>query len=89
MSATKHSARVLIVVDPIQDYEESDRILGVYKSLAAAKYAAPIRMREAWRSDPNRRVEIQQWIGDAMTAVWEYWPNRGTWRNETLNRVYA
>ncbi|SKF90139.1 hypothetical protein [Mycobacteroides abscessus] len=74
MSATKHSARVFIVVDPVQDYEESLHILGVFGSLKTAQYATPRLMRAAWRWDSHRYAEVQEWRGDTLVHTWTYYP---------------
>lgn len=77
MPATPHSARVFIVVDPVQDYDEPLQILGVFGSLKTAKYAAPRLMKAAWRFDPNRFVEVQEWRGDTLVNTGTYHPDRG------------
>ncbi|MFJ8690204.1 hypothetical protein [Micromonospora wenchangensis] len=74
---TKHSAHVFIAVDPAQDYEESLSILGVYGSLAAAQYA--VRQHRAkpygpYAGWPERRTEVQEWVGDEHRATWTYQP---------------
>ncbi|SKY32104.1 Uncharacterised protein [Mycobacteroides abscessus subsp. bolletii] len=77
MPATPHSARVFIVVDPVQDYEESLLILGVFGSLKTAKYATPRLMKAAWGVEPYRTVEVQEWRGDTLVNTWTYHPDRG------------
>lgn len=83
MTATEHSAHTFIVVDPVQDYEESLLILGVFGSLKTAKYAAPRLMKAAWGVEPNRFVEVQEWRGDTQVAAWTFRPGRG-WQAERL-----
>jgi hypothetical protein len=67
MAATQHSARVFIAVDPVQDYEETLTIFGVYGSLAAAQVAVrqlrnrPNGFYSGW---PGRTSEVQEWVGD-------------------------
>lgn len=80
MTATPHSARAFVVVDPVQGYEESLEILGVYGSLRVAKYAAPRVARKVWRWEPDRMIEIQERAGDEVLDVWEYRPSWGKWR---------
>ena len=74
MRATPSSAHTFIIVDPVQDYEESLTILGVAKSFAAAKFRAPALMKAAWKWEPNRYVEIQEWRGDTLVTAWTYRP---------------
>ncbi|WP_328344618.1 hypothetical protein [Micromonospora sp. NBC_00421] len=73
----KHSAHVFIAVDPVQDYEESLAILGVYGSLAAAQTA--VRMLRArpggpYSGDPTRRTDVQEWVGGEHRTTWVYRP---------------
>ncbi|SLG32875.1 hypothetical protein [Mycobacteroides abscessus] len=88
MSVTKHSARVYILVDPEQGYEETLHILGVYGSLKAAMMATPRRMRPTWRWTPDRMAEIQHWAGDTLVATWQYKPWQNAWFTED-GRVVA
>lgn len=74
MPATKHSARVFIVVDPVQDYEEALQILGVFGSLKTAQYATPRLMRAAWQWEPHRYAQVQEWHGDTLLNTWTYCP---------------
>ncbi|MCX4474832.1 hypothetical protein OOK41_31725 [Micromonospora sp. NBC_01655] len=82
MAATPHSARVFIAVDPVQDYEETLTILGVYGSLAAAQVgvrqhrARPHGPYAGW---PGRSTEVQEWVGDEHRKTWTYRPATG-WR---------
>ncbi|MGC5027418.1 hypothetical protein ACLQ3K_21940 [Tsukamurella sp. DT100] len=88
MTATKHSAEAFLVVDPQQDYEESDTTWGVYGSLQAAKIATPRLRRHRlihWNTD--RDTEIQRWRGDQLIGTWTYHGNpdsalHGTWTYE-------
>lgn len=82
MTATKHSAEVWVLVAPVQDWEESARILGVYGSLAAAQAALP-RLRSltlaqggAYQYQPTRVTEAQHWRGDTEVETWTFHPPR-------------
>lgn len=77
MTATEHSARVFIVVDPVQGYEETLQILGVFGSLKVAKYATPRLMAPTWRWSPDRDAEVQEWRGDTLVNTRTYHPDRG------------
>ncbi|QDY06148.1 hypothetical protein FJK98_02360 [Micromonospora sp. HM134] len=80
MTATPHSARVFIAVDPVQDYEETLRILGVYGSLAAAQVAVRQHRRSPtgpYAGWPGRETEIQEWVGDEHRRTWTYRPRNG------------
>lgn len=79
MSPTPHSVHAFLVVDPVQDYEESLQILGVFGSLKTAQYATPRLMRTAWRWDSYRYAEVQEWRGDTLVHTWTYYPVGG-WR---------
>ncbi|WP_058234133.1 hypothetical protein [Devriesea agamarum] len=76
---------VFVVLDPVQDYEESDEILGVYGSLRAAKYAARAVRRKCHRIAPyyteygNRHLEIQEWQGPQLHKTWDYSPYTKKW----------
>ncbi|AYR02892.1 hypothetical protein J1765_gp84 [Gordonia phage Gaea] len=72
MTATEHSHRSFLVVDPVQDYEQSDEVLGVYGSLNAALRALP-RLRRIRNAGPVSKangpypegyLEVQHWHGD-------------------------
>ncbi|MEV4846125.1 hypothetical protein AB0K20_23270 [Micromonospora matsumotoense] len=81
MTATPHSTRAFLAVDPVQDYEESLAILGVYGSLAAAQYAVRQRCaRPTWW--PGREAEVQEWVGDEHRRTWTYRPRSG-WTGPT------
>ncbi|KXK63374.1 hypothetical protein AWW66_03410 [Micromonospora rosaria] len=82
MAATPHSARAYIAVDPVQDWEESLEILGVYGSLAAAQTAVRLlraRPGNRYEWSPKRTTEVQEWAGDEHRATWTYHPVTG-WR---------
>ncbi|WMI33092.1 hypothetical protein SEA_SCHOTTB_82 [Gordonia Phage SchottB] len=68
MTATEHSHRSFLVVDPVQDYEQSDEVLGVYGSLKAALLALPrLRRIRGYRANadyPEGYLEVQHWHGD-------------------------
>lgn len=81
MSAS--SPEVFIVVDPVQDYEESLTLLGVHGSLAAAKRAT-VRYRQTASvysyGDHERRItEVQRWKGDQVLGIWTYSPETRAW----------
>ena len=83
-----HAHHAFVLLDPVQDYEETITILGVYGSLAAAKAALPAHRARKFRDggiyeyDPERVSHIEHRAGDALIDVWEYSPNpkRVTWR---------
>ncbi|MBX4168067.1 hypothetical protein K3M35_05220 [Rhodococcus sp. DMU2021] len=71
MSATTNSTDVWIVVDPVQDYEQSLKILGVYGSRRAAEIAMPRLWRKLglWRNGgDDGHLEIQRWRGDTLVS---------------------
>lgn len=82
MTATKHSAHSWIVVDPVQDWEESAEIWGVYGSLSAAKQAARALRHRNYRHEweCQRDTEIQHWTGDELVDSWTWEPDKRTWR---------
>lgn len=83
---------VFLVVDPVQDYEESVTVLGVYGSLATAKYAVRYHRRYTYYrvglrslSDANygamsRETLIQRWAGERVLEQW-------TFRRNTLDET--
>lgn len=89
MTATKHSAEVFLVVDPVQDYEETLTIFGVYGSARAAKMATP-RLRQKYLAAYewlHRDTEVQHWRGDQLIGTWTYHGSPdssayGTWTYE-------
>lgn len=85
MAATKNSVRVFVAADPVQDYEETLTIFGVYGSLAAAKVAVrQLRARPdgfyRYR-EPTRVTEVQEWCGDELCTTWTFHPASG-WKKE-------
>lgn len=73
MSATDHSHRAWILVDPVQDYEESLKILGVYGTDEAGRIAARMHIR----NHPDRDLQAQEWRGDDLLRVWTWsWHTR-------------
>ena len=98
--ASLRSGGVYLVADPVQDYEESLTILGVYSSLAAAKYAVRYHRRYTyyrlmlrssdgfWYGGGPRDTEIQRWAGDQMLEVWTFHKREhdepGRWVHEDL-----
>lgn len=75
---------VWLLVDPVQNYEESLTILGVYGSLDAAKMALPRLRRKPWGEggrygeyDQWRDSQAQHWRGDQCVEVWTYTPPEG------------
>lgn len=79
------SPRVFLVVDPVQDWEESLTILGVFGSLAAAQMAGKaIRhqsgpARHYWFERDERVIEIQEWTGREHVRSWTYSPEAPRW----------
>lgn len=77
------SPDVFIVVDPVQDYEESLTILGVHGSLEAAKKATRRYRRTSpcySHGDNERRdTEVQRWKGGQLLDVWTFSPNTDNW----------
>ncbi|UVT31884.1 hypothetical protein SEA_KEWPIEDOLL_84 [Gordonia phage Kewpiedoll] len=75
MTATEHSHRSYLVVDPVQDYEQSDVVLGVYGSREAAMRALPrlrrIRANNANDPRPSGYLEVQHWLGDQHLTTTE------------------
>jgi len=76
MSATEHSHRAWVLVDPVQDYEESLEIIGVYRSDRAARYAARPYMRE----NPDRNIEAQERRGGDLLRVWTWHWRERRWK---------
>lgn len=84
MAATKHSARAFIAVDPVQDYEDTLTIFGVYGSLPAAQVAVrQLRARrDGFYQFQERRVtEVQEWVGDELRNTWTFHPANG-WKRK-------
>lgn len=79
MTATEHSHRAWILVDPAQDYEESLTILGIYRSEKAARYAA----RSYMRREPHRGIEAQEWRGSDLLRVWTW-----SWQDQRWSLCY-
>lgn len=73
MTATEHSHRAWVLVDPVQCDGEVLEILGVYASDKAARYAARGRIRR----EPHRDLEAQERRGDDLLSVWTWrWRDR-------------
>lgn len=79
MTATEHSCRAWVLVDPIQDYEESLKILGVFGSEEAARYGA----RAYIRREPNRNLEAQEWRGSDLLRIWTW-----SWQDQRWSLCY-
>lgn len=79
----KHAVYVFVVVDPGRGLEDPPTILGVYGSLLAAKTATGGIRRESivHRRDPDRRTEIQNWLGSNLVELWEHDPKTDQWRS--------
>lgn len=85
----RRSPQVFVLLDPVQNYEESQTILGVYGSLKAAKVALRAHRRrprsqggQYWPDDLWRESEVQQWAGGTLLAAWRYYPEKhGLHRN--------
>ena len=75
MTATEHSHRAWVLIDPVQDYEESLTVLGVYRSDKAARYAA----RAYMKTEPCRDIEAQEWRGSDLLVVWTWSWSRRVW----------
>lgn len=75
MTATEHSHRAWVLVDPVQDYEESLTILGVYGGDKAARYAARAYMRK----EPHRDIEAREMRGKDVLRVWIWRWSAGRW----------
>jgi hypothetical protein len=72
---------VFLVVDPVQDYEESLTIWGAFGSLDAAKYATTGLRRkhlDDWEKG-WRDTEIQHWRGRDLRDVWTFDPKKSRW----------
>lgn len=88
MSVTPHSLHAYLVVDPVQDYEESDQVLGVYGSVTAALVALPRLRRKpgyrnGWGDKESRYLEVQHWAGDTLVTTTRVYDNgRTEWRAE-------
>lgn len=79
MSATEHAHRSWVLVDPVQDYEESLTVLGVYGSDTAARMGA----RPYIRRERCRNVEAQEWRGSDLLRVWTW-----SWLSQSWNLCY-
>jgi hypothetical protein len=73
MSDVSERAEAWIVVDPVQDWEESLKILGVYGSEDEARQGLlTVRDRlgkydrNGWLEDGDCYLNIQHWRGDEM-----------------------
>lgn len=79
MTATAHSHQAWILVDPVQDYEESLTILGIFRGEKSARYAA----RAYVRREPHRNIEAQEWRGSDLLRIWTW-----NWRNRRWSLCY-
>lgn len=80
---------VWLLVDPVQDYEETLTILGVYGSLEAAKTALPRLRRKPYAEGGHygeysswRDSEAQHWRGDQCVETWIYRHRSEEWRRD-------
>lgn len=85
MKKAENAARVFIVLDPVQDYEESDDIWGVFGSLAAAHVGARMlraRHYAGFRSFENdqRDTHVELWEGTENVQRWEFSAQTRRWR---------
>lgn len=103
MKLYKHAADVYLVLDQVQDYEETDTVLGVYRSLKSAKYALRYHRRytyyqinlrslqEANYGSTPRETVIQHWRGDQVIEQWTFsrnWlTNDGEWKYKNLREA--
>jgi len=84
-STLPHAHHAFVLLDPVQDYEETITILGVYGSLDAAKTATSAHRRRPYAKggvyeySPSRVTHIEHRAGDQVLARWEYDPESG-WR---------
>jgi hypothetical protein len=60
--------RAWVLIDPDQDYEETTRILGVYRTDSDAREAA----RPYIETHPNRTLEVQERRGPDLLRVWTW-----------------
>jgi len=82
--ATAPDAEVWLLVDPVQDYEESLSILGVYGSLNDAKAALPAHRQRGYDEGGVygegyewRDSEAQLWRGGVMVERLTFNPDAG------------
>lgn len=78
-----HAVTAYLVADPVQDYEETLEVWGVYGSLDAARVGARLG-REAHYSGHlaylrYRDTEITRWVGHRLTDIWTYSGDTGRW----------
>lgn len=88
----KHGLETFVLVDPVQDYEETLTILGVYSTLAAAKRALPAHRRRPYSDggiytpyNMERTSEVQHWRGGTIIETWTFDPEKG-WHYDGLAR---
>jgi hypothetical protein len=75
MESEVPSHRAWVLVDPVQDYEESLEILGIYRTDEAARYAARAHIQR----HPDRDLEAQERRGSDLLRVWVWSWHRRTW----------
>jgi hypothetical protein len=85
MSSQPHAARVFIVLDPVQDYEESDDIWGVFGSLAAAQVGTRLLRARHYTDElsfenEQRDTHVELWEGTVNVQRWEFSAQSRRWR---------
>jgi hypothetical protein len=91
---------VYAVVDPVQDYEETMRILGIYATAhearavadAARKYGAeqyPSTPTDKPYLDPGRTAEVQHWQGSQVIERWERREDWEAWDDNEGRAIYT
>lgn len=80
VTGSSASPSVFLVVDPVQDYEESLQVWGVFGSFPAAKHATrALRTRHLSAYQQDRLTEVQHWQGARhLAARWAArWAGQG------------
>lgn len=72
MSENVNAVEFWILVDPVQDYEETLKIMGVYRSRVSAVKAVPrMRADAQFRNGydgQGRYLEVQHWRDETLVA---------------------
>jgi hypothetical protein len=76
---------VFIVTDPVQDYEETLVIVGVYSSFEEIRDNIVEIRQKSDRWDPRwndhlRDTEVQHWVGAKLVGSWTY--HSGVWTHD-------
>lgn len=85
MTSRAYAARAFIVLDPVQDYDESDDIWGVFGSLAAAQVGARMLRTRHYSGhlgflNEQRDTHVELWVGDTNVQRWEFGADTRRWR---------